>query len=208
MHLSESVYFTVQSCSISFELWKRLSDTYEKKVAATKIYLIRRLYNLRMKESDLVQTHLNEYRSLSSQISAQGTTIEDELRAMLLMSSLPSSWETFVTTVCNASTTAVKYSEVTSAILTEAAWRKSFAKDSADEAYVVQSLAGRPNNRGRSSSRPPTNQRSRSKSRDNQTCNYCKKSGHIKVDCRTFKTKNDKRIRRVTAMRKSITIRI
>ena len=79
MHLSESVYFTVQSCSTAFELWKTLSDTYEKKVATTKIYLFRRLYNLRMKESDSVQTHLNEYESLSSQISAQGTTIEDEL---------------------------------------------------------------------------------------------------------------------------------
>ena len=45
MHLSKSVYFTLQSCSTTFELWKRLSDTYEKKVAATKIYLIRPLYN-------------------------------------------------------------------------------------------------------------------------------------------------------------------
>ena len=58
----------------TFELWKMLSDTYKKKVAATKIYLIRRLYNLQMKESDLVQ--------------AQGAVIEDELKAMLLMSSL------------------------------------------------------------------------------------------------------------------------
>ena len=90
MHLSELVYFTMQSCSTTFELWKTLSDTYEKKVAATKIYLIRRLYNLWIKESDSVQAHLNEYESLSSQISSQGTIIEDELRAMILMSSLPS----------------------------------------------------------------------------------------------------------------------
>ena len=70
MHLSESVYFTVQSCTTTFELWKKLSETYEKKVASTKMYLIRRLYNLRMKESDSVQAHLNEYESLSSQISS------------------------------------------------------------------------------------------------------------------------------------------
>ena len=184
MHLSESVYFTVQSCSISFELWKRLSDTYEKKVAATKIYLIRRLYNLRMKESDLVQTHLNEYRSLSSQISAQGTTIEDELGAMMLMSSIPSSWETFVTVV--------KYSEVTSTIVTEVTRRKSFAKDSADKAYVVQGSVDQPNNLGGSSSRPPINQRSRRKSQENRTCNYCKKPGHIKADCQALKAKIDK----------------
>jgi hypothetical protein len=60
MHLSESVYYTVQSCTTAKELWKSLSDTYEKKVAATKIYLIRRLYNLQMKESDSIRTHLNE----------------------------------------------------------------------------------------------------------------------------------------------------
>ena len=137
MHLSESVYFTVQSCSTAFELWKTLSNTYEKKVAATKIYLIWRLYNLRMKESNSIQAHLNEYESLSSQISSQGTTIEDELRAMILMSTLPSSWENFVTIMCNASITDVKYSEVTSAILTEATRRNSFVKVSADEAYVV-----------------------------------------------------------------------
>ena len=184
MHLSESVYFIVQSCSKTFELWKTLSDTYQKKVVATKIYLIRRLYNLRMKESDLVQTHLNKYKSLSSQISAQGTTIEDELRAMMLMSSLPSSWETFVTVV--------KYSEVTSTIVTEVTRRKSFAKDSADKAYVVQGSVDQPNNLGGSSSRPPINQRSRRKSQENRTCNYCKKPGHIKVYCRTLQAKTDK----------------
>ena len=52
IHLS--VYFIVQSCSTTFKPWKRLSDTYEKKVVSTKMYLIWRLYNLRMKESDLV----------------------------------------------------------------------------------------------------------------------------------------------------------
>ena len=75
MHLSEPIYYNVQSCLIAYELWKTLSDTYEKKVAATKIYLIQSLYNLRMKESDLVTTHLNAYESIISQLSAQKMTI-------------------------------------------------------------------------------------------------------------------------------------
>jgi hypothetical protein len=40
MHLSESVYYMVQTCTTTKELWKTLSDTYKKKVAATKISLI------------------------------------------------------------------------------------------------------------------------------------------------------------------------
>ena len=77
MHLSESVYITVQSCSTSFELWKTLSKTYEKKVAWTKKYLIWRVYNLRMKESDSVQVHLNEYESLSSHENRGWTQSKD-----------------------------------------------------------------------------------------------------------------------------------
>jgi hypothetical protein len=34
--------------------------------------------------------------------------------------------------------------------------------------------------------------RNRSKFRDLWTCNYCKKPGHIKADCRALKAKNEK----------------
>ena len=48
------------------------------------------------------------------------------------------------------------------------------------------------NNRGRSSSWPPTNQRSRSKSRETRICKYCKKPGHIKADYRLLRSKTNK----------------
>jgi hypothetical protein len=176
MHLSESVYYTVQSCTTVKELWETLSDTYEKKVAATKIYLIRHLYNLRMKESDSITAHLNDYEGIISQLSAQGMMIDDDLKALLLMSSLPPSWETFVMTVCNASATAEKYSETTSSILSEDARRKTFVQNSANEAYTIQSTDDRQQHRGRSSSRRPNTTRNRSKFRGSMTCNYCKRA--------------------------------
>ena len=64
MHLSESVYYTVQSCATTHALWQKLLSTYEKKTAATKIYLLRHLYNLRMKESDSVTAHLCAYETI------------------------------------------------------------------------------------------------------------------------------------------------
>jgi hypothetical protein len=92
-----------------------------------------------MKESDSITAHLNDYEGIISQLSAQGMMIDDELKARLLMSTLPPSWETFVTTVCNASAAAVKYSETTRSILSEDARRKTFIQNSASEAYTVQS---------------------------------------------------------------------
>ena len=49
---------------------------------ATKVYRIRSLYNLHMKEPDSVQTQLNEDKSINSQISTHGMTINDELKAL------------------------------------------------------------------------------------------------------------------------------
>ena len=181
MHLSKSVYYTVQSCLTTYQLWKTLSDTYEKTVAAMKIYLIRCLYNLRMKESDSVQAHLNDHKSINSQILAQGMTIEDEIKALLLMSSLPPSWETFVTTMCNTLATVVKYFEITSSTLSKDTRRKTFVHKSVSDAFVIQSLVDQPNSQGRSSSQMPHNARGRSQSKDTQTCNYCMKLGYIKT---------------------------
>jgi hypothetical protein len=54
---------------------------------------------------------LNKYKPIISQLSAQGMTIHYELKALLLLSSLPPSSETFFTTVCNACAAVVKYSK-------------------------------------------------------------------------------------------------
>jgi hypothetical protein len=145
-----------------------------------------------MKESDSITAHLNDYEGIISQLSAQGMTIDNELKALLLMSSLPPSWETFVTTVCNASATAVKYSETTSSILSENARRKTFVQNSANEAYTVQGTGDRQQHRGRSYSRGLNATRNRTKVRGLITCHYCKKPGYIKADCRVLKVKNGK----------------
>ena len=119
-------------------------------------------------------------------------TIEDEMTTLVLMGSLPPSWETFVTTMCNASRTTVSYSDAKSSILTEDAQRRSFVHDLAKDTFVVQSSDDWTNNRGRSSYRQLIDAQSRSKSRDNWTCNYYKKPRHIKAKCCALKEENEK----------------
>ena len=59
VHLANSVYFTVLDNKNSKELWKTLCNTYEKETAANKVFLMRKLYDLRMKVTDSVASHLN-----------------------------------------------------------------------------------------------------------------------------------------------------
>ena len=96
-----------------------------------------------MKEFDSFNSHLSTYENLIAQLSSHGMTIDKELHALIMMSSMPPSWETFVTTISNASTTAMNYASAIRSILIEDARRRSFKKTSSGEAYAVQDTGDR-----------------------------------------------------------------
>ena len=49
-----------------------------------------------------VTKHLNNFQNIINQLETIGITLEDELQALLLLSSLPDNWETFVVTISNS----------------------------------------------------------------------------------------------------------
>lgn len=54
-----------------------------------------------MKESTGIATRLNEFDSLFAQIRAQNMNIDDEIKAIHLLCSLPSSWDTLCIAIGN-----------------------------------------------------------------------------------------------------------
>jgi hypothetical protein len=64
MHLANSVYFTALDCKNFEELWKKLCTTNEKETTSNKVHLTRNLYDLRMKDTDSVAFHLNQFDAL------------------------------------------------------------------------------------------------------------------------------------------------
>ena len=70
LHLAESVYFSVLECDTTYALWQKLCNTYEKATASNKVFMMRKLFNIRMKESASVASHINDFDSLFVQILA------------------------------------------------------------------------------------------------------------------------------------------
>ena len=58
-------------CVIAYVTWHKLINTYEKNNASNKVFLMRKLYNVCMKESSSVAAHINKFDSLFAQIRAQ-----------------------------------------------------------------------------------------------------------------------------------------
>ena len=66
--------------------------------SSLKLILIRQLFNMKMRETDLTNSHINTFGRVLSELSSQGTNFKDEVKALALLSSLSASWEVFCTT--------------------------------------------------------------------------------------------------------------
>ena len=70
---------------------KALSSIYEKLLANNKVHLIKKLFNLKMAENALVAQHLNEFNTITNQLSSIEIDFDDEIRALIVLASLPNS---------------------------------------------------------------------------------------------------------------------
>ena len=101
-------------------LMEALSDIYEKPSTINKVYLMRRLFNLKMSEGMPVADHINEFNMIVSQLNSVEIDFEDEVRALILLSSLPDSWNTAVAAISNSSrSTSFTFDGVRDLILSE-----------------------------------------------------------------------------------------
>ena len=85
----------------------------------TKLYLKQKLYGLKMQEgSDLVE-HLNVFNQLVADLARREVNVDDEDKAIILLCSLPPSYEHVVTTLTYGKKT-IKIEDITAALL---AWK-------------------------------------------------------------------------------------
>eukprot|EP00253_Pinus_taeda_P001966 PITA_01966 len=74
-------------------LWDKLGTLYQYKSLVNKLFLRKKLYNLRMKDGDSVTEHLNAFNTVVSQLSSVDIQVSDEYKCISLLCSLPDSWD-------------------------------------------------------------------------------------------------------------------
>ena len=118
--LSRNVEFNIVKEKTTSGLLKALSNMYEKPPAMNKIYLMRRLFNLQMPETGFVSDHINEFNMIVSQLNSLDINFEDEIKAFILMSSLPKSWDTVVAAISSSrGSEKLKFDEIREVVLSK-----------------------------------------------------------------------------------------
>ncbi|MCO5560558.1 hypothetical protein L7F22_014173 [Adiantum nelumboides] len=78
-------------------------------------------------ETSQPRAHLNEFNSLFNQLTLKGLNLDDEMKTIFLLCSLPSSWDTFCMAISNlAPGGQLVFGDVTSSMLTKEIRRQSF----------------------------------------------------------------------------------
>jgi hypothetical protein len=116
--LSDSVLLNVSEEATAKDLWEKLGKLYQSKSLVNKLFLRKKLYNLRMRDGDLVVEHLNAFNTMVSQLVSVDIKISYEDKCISLLCSLPDSWDSLVVAI-GSNTTSLKFEEVVSSLLSE-----------------------------------------------------------------------------------------
>ena len=137
---------------------KALFGMYEKPSANNKMHLMKKLFNLKMAENVSVTQHLSEFNTITNQLSPEEIDFDDEIRALIILASLPNSWEAMRMTVSNYKGKGkLKYNDIRDLILAEKIHRRDAGETSGSSSALNLKTRGRGNdknsNQGRSKSR-------------------------------------------------------
>ena len=127
------------------------------------------LFNLKMAENASVAQHLNEFNTITNQLSFVEIDFDDEIRALIVLASLPNSWEAMRMTVSNSTRKEMlKYNDIRDLILAEEIRRRDAGETLGSSSALNLETKGRGNdrnsNRGRSKSKNSNWNNSKSRS--------------------------------------------
>ena len=184
--LADDVITEVSDEETAAGLWLKLESLYMTKSLTNKLLLKQRLFGLRMAEGTQLREHLEQLNTLLLELRNIDVKIEDEDAALILLVSLPMSFENFVQSFIVGKDT-VSLEEVRSALHSRELRHKAngTSTDIQPSGLFTSSRKGRKN--GGKKNKPMSKG-----AKPDDVCNYCKEKGHWKFDCPKKKKQSEK----------------
>lgn len=161
----------------TLEIWKKLDNLYLTKTLSSRLFLKARFFTFRMKDNQKLQDHIDEFNKLCLDLENINVKYDDEDRVLVLLHSLPWSYEHFVD-ILHHSREKLSLDDVIGALNSKDLRFKLDEKSPTGDVLTIRS---------RNTKRDPkTKGKSRSNSRNGKNpvkCYYCHEDWHIKRNC-------------------------
>ncbi|GJW83599.1 retrovirus-related pol polyprotein from transposon TNT 1-94 [Tanacetum coccineum] len=158
-------------------VWLKLETLYMKKSFANKLYLKKKMFTFYMHSGKKLSEHIDEFNKLIGDLANIDVDIDDEDQALMLLMSLPSSYDNFVETLLYERES-LTLQDVLSSLNSRELKKRTNAKDDGDALYV-RGRSDHRGNQGRGSSRS----KSKGKGTYKLKCYICYYEDHLKNDC-------------------------
>ncbi|KAL8502265.1 hypothetical protein ACS0TY_021405 [Phlomoides rotata] len=188
--LSDDVIIEVADQETADGLWKKLESLYMTKSLTNKLLLKQRLFRLRMQEGTPLRDHLDKLNKILLDLRNIDVKLEDEDAALILLVSLPESYENFVESFITGKDT-LSLEDVRSALHSREDRQQatgSATENQASGLFVTGKEKWKP---GKKTGKP--NQKGSKGPKPEDICNYYKEQGHWKNDCPKKNRKQEKK---------------
>uniref|UniRef100_A0A2N9FQZ7 Integrase catalytic domain-containing protein n=1 Tax=Fagus sylvatica TaxID=28930 RepID=A0A2N9FQZ7_FAGSY len=133
--LADEVMYDVMEENSTAGIWLNLEKRYMSKSLTNKLHLKQKLYGLKMTEGADLRQHINTFKQIISDMLRIDIKFEDEDKAMMLLTSLPASYEHLVTTLLYGKET-LELEEVSGALLDHYQRKHKDSAESSGEGLV------------------------------------------------------------------------
>ncbi|GJV45254.1 retrovirus-related pol polyprotein from transposon TNT 1-94 [Tanacetum coccineum] len=158
-------------------VWLKLETLYMTKSLANKLYLKKKLFTFYMHSGKKLSEHIDEFNKLIGDLANIDVDIDDEDQALMLLTSLPPSYDNFVEILLYGRES-LTLEDVLSSLNSRELKKRTDVKDDGDGLYV-RGRSDHRGNQGRGSSRS----KSKGKGTYKLKCYICYSEDHLKKDC-------------------------
>src|ERR1700744_4308887 len=79
------------------EAWDNMSERYQSKGLMRRVLLKRKFNKMVMEEGENMEDHRRQFKDILDELNESGMTVDDQEAAIMLLSSLPKSWDSIIT---------------------------------------------------------------------------------------------------------------
>ena len=136
--LADQIMYHAMDESSPKKIWDKLAEKFMSKTLTRKLYLKQKLYGLKMQEGSDLAEHVNVFNQLVADLEKVDVKIDDEDMAIVLLCSLPDSYDHLVTTLTYGKEK-VQVDDVVSALLSHEQRKKNNSlEESSGSAFMVR----------------------------------------------------------------------
>lgn len=187
----------------AYDIWKSLSDTFERKGVASQLLIRKSLLTMKFDTGhETLANHFLKFDKIVRQLRSTGATLEETDIVCHLLLTMPSEYNTVVTAIETLSMENINLSFVKNRLLDEESKWNDSRKKSHSEVNPLTAFASRP---GKSFANKNKESRTKGNGRFPFRCHFCGLKGHKKSKCYKFLSQSESKSANVIDKEPTIT---